>query len=387
MIYTRGSGCYGINGADTVSYDAALMSQAVGRPCACSCRARTRWRGKTTARRSSSISASASIATGPSSRGTTRPGRRSRGGRPGHTQPGNIVTGFLAGFAAGRVRAALAGAAAPAAFANGQNAVPSYVTGCVGGACGGTGTVKSERVLSHSVESPFWTGPLRSPNRLQNTFAHECFMDEIAAKVEGRSGRVSSAASARSAADRAVVKAAAKAANWQPRPSPTRRARGRTGRVAQPAAACSLRAVRRRQRLLRDGRRSRRESGHRRGDGEAPRAWRSTRGPISNPDGIRTRPKAARCTGMSRALMEEVTWDDEKVTSVDWRTYHTIPGRLQHPEDRDRVDQHDGRRSLRRGGDVDHRRRARDRERDLRCDRCATAAGAVYAERVKAALG
>ena len=32
VIFTRGSGCYGINGADTVSYDAALLSQAVGRP-------------------------------------------------------------------------------------------------------------------------------------------------------------------------------------------------------------------------------------------------------------------------------------------------------------------------------------------------------------------
>ena len=29
---TRGSGCYGLNGADTVSYDAALLSQAVGKP-------------------------------------------------------------------------------------------------------------------------------------------------------------------------------------------------------------------------------------------------------------------------------------------------------------------------------------------------------------------
>jgi CO/xanthine dehydrogenase Mo-binding subunit len=27
-----GSGCYGINGADTVSYDAALLSQAAGKP-------------------------------------------------------------------------------------------------------------------------------------------------------------------------------------------------------------------------------------------------------------------------------------------------------------------------------------------------------------------
>src|SRR5262249_11467624 len=32
VIFTRGAGCYGINGADTVSYDAALLSQAVGKP-------------------------------------------------------------------------------------------------------------------------------------------------------------------------------------------------------------------------------------------------------------------------------------------------------------------------------------------------------------------
>ena len=48
VVFTRGSGCYGINGADTVSYDAALLSQASAGRCACSCRARTRWRGRTT---------------------------------------------------------------------------------------------------------------------------------------------------------------------------------------------------------------------------------------------------------------------------------------------------------------------------------------------------
>ena len=32
VVFTRGAGCYGMNGADTVSYDAALLSQAVGRP-------------------------------------------------------------------------------------------------------------------------------------------------------------------------------------------------------------------------------------------------------------------------------------------------------------------------------------------------------------------
>jgi CO/xanthine dehydrogenase Mo-binding subunit len=29
--------------------------------------------------------------------------------------------------------------------------------------------------------------------------------------------------------------------------------------------------------------------------------------------------------GMSRALGEEVTWDDRHVTSIDWRTYHSLP--------------------------------------------------------------
>jgi CO/xanthine dehydrogenase Mo-binding subunit len=29
--------------------------------------------------------------------------------------------------------------------------------------------------------------------------------------------------------------------------------------------------------------------------------------------------------GMSRALGETVTWDDEKITSVDWRTYRSLP--------------------------------------------------------------
>ena len=48
-----------------------------------------------------------------------------------------------------------------------QNAAPSLRDRCVGGACGGTGTVSSERVLMHVVASPFWTGPLRSPWRLQ----------------------------------------------------------------------------------------------------------------------------------------------------------------------------------------------------------------------------
>jgi CO/xanthine dehydrogenase Mo-binding subunit len=29
--------------------------------------------------------------------------------------------------------------------------------------------------------------------------------------------------------------------------------------------------------------------------------------------------------GLSRALGEEVTWDEARVSSIDWRTYHSLP--------------------------------------------------------------
>jgi CO/xanthine dehydrogenase Mo-binding subunit len=48
-------------------------------------------------------------------------------------------------------------------------------------------------------------------------------------------------------------------------------------------------------------------------------------GPISNPDGLRNQAEGGALQGMSRALGEEVTWDELKVTSVDWSTYHSLP--------------------------------------------------------------
>lgn len=48
-------------------------------------------------------------------------------------------------------------------------------------------------------------------------------------------------------------------------------------------------------------------------------------GPISNPDGLRAQIEGGTLQGMSRALGEEVTWDEQEVTSIDWRTYHSLP--------------------------------------------------------------
>ena len=134
------------------------------------------------------------------------------GGRPGAGTPGNLVTGTLAGFepAAFQPRSP---APAPTTFANNSNAVPSYVTGAVNGRAGGTGTIATQRVVTHNVRSTFFTGPLRSPDRLQNTFAHESFIDEIAAslRVDPVEYRLKHLSDPRL---KAVVTAAAKAANW-----------------------------------------------------------------------------------------------------------------------------------------------------------------------------
>src|SRR5262249_19251808 len=47
-------------------------------------------------------------------------------------------------------------------------------------------------------------------------------------------------------------------------------------------------------------------------------------GPVSNPDGMRNQLEGGALQGLSPALGEEVTWDDQKVTSIDWRTYHSL---------------------------------------------------------------
>jgi nicotinate dehydrogenase subunit B len=324
VIYTRGSGCYGINGADTVSYDAALLSQAVGRPVRVQLS-----RKDEMAHENFGLAFVVDQRVGLDNAGNIiawdyEAWSPIRGGRPGHTLPGNQVTGFLSGFAPAPFAPRSPAPAPNGPLANGSNVVPSYVTGTVNGAAGGTGTVKCERMLSRVVESPFWTGPLRSPNRLQNTFAHECMMDELAAAakadpVEYRLRHL------RDPRLRAVVQQVAKAANWQARPSPripNPQSRIPSGVASGRGVAC----------VLYEG-----DNGYcamvadvdvhlDTGVIDVKRLVMALdSGPISNPDGLRSQAEGGALHGMSRALFEEVMWDDEKVTSVDWRTYRTFP--------------------------------------------------------------
>ncbi|HWY75069.1 MAG TPA: molybdopterin cofactor-binding domain-containing protein, partial [Verrucomicrobiae bacterium] len=190
----------------------------------------------------------------------------------------------------------------------------------VGGSAQGTGTVKSERSLLHNVQSSFWTGPLRSPQRLQNTFAHESFMDELAAraKADPVAFRLRHLSDPRLIG---VVNAAAKAANWETRISPKPRT-NKTGVAGGRGMAC----------VAYEG-----DNGYAAmvaevevdqdtGKVAVKRIVTSNdSGPVSNPDGLRNQMEGGTLQGMSRALMEEVTWDDQNVTSINWKTYHTLP--------------------------------------------------------------
>ncbi len=182
VVFVRGAGCYGINGADTVSYDAALLSQAVGKPVRVQLS-----RQDEMAWENYGFPYVIDQRVGIDADGTIvawdyEAWFASLGGRPGTSTPGNVITGMLAGFSPAPF-APRAAAEPGGRFNNGSNAAPSYVVGRVGGSAGGAGVVTSERVLTHTVASPFFTGPLRSPSRLQNTFAHECLLDEVAAHV------------------------------------------------------------------------------------------------------------------------------------------------------------------------------------------------------------
>jgi nicotinate dehydrogenase subunit B len=318
VIFTMGAGCYGLNGADTVSYDAALMSQAAGRPVRVQLTRKDEmaWENYGTAYvidQRVGVDRNGTIVAWEYEAWT--PGL---GGRPGYNNPGNVITGFLAG-AEPQPFTPRTPAPDPTNYANNLNIAPSYVAGSVGGRKGGTGTITSERVLSHNLRSHFWTGPLRSPERLQNSFAHESIMDEVASAV----GADPVAFRLKHLSDQRlidVVTAAARAADWKPRPSPQPSIR-KIGVARGRGISCVLYEGNNGYCALIADVEVNQDTG-----AVTVKRFVAAQdcGPISNPDGLKNQVEGGIMQGMSRALGEEVTWDATKITSIDWRTYRPV---------------------------------------------------------------
>jgi nicotinate dehydrogenase subunit B len=318
VIYVRGSGCYGLNGADAATFDAALLSQAVGKPVRLqfSRQDEMMWENFGSAcviEHRAALRSDGRIAVWDRENWVA-----SLGNRPGYDRPGNVISGMLAGYEPEAL--APGPAKAPKGrLRNQSNTVPAYLAGCIGNVCGGDGTVRRERVLTHTVRSPFFTGPLRSPLRIQNTFGNECFMDELCAyaKADPVAFRLQHLRNSRLIA---VLEAAAKASKWETRASPIHRPQ-RTGAADGRGIAC----------VAYEG-----------GNGYAALVAEVTVnletglvqptrfvvaldcGPISNPDGLRNQIEGGILQGTSRALVEEVTWDSKRITSIDWETYHSL---------------------------------------------------------------
>jgi CO/xanthine dehydrogenase Mo-binding subunit len=316
VLQVEGSGCYGLNGADSAAFDAAILSQSVGKPVRLQYTRKDEHTGADHFGPAYIINLKAGVDDkGQIAAWDYEAWTLSKGNRPNGNTPGNIISGALAGFATPPIVPTTSPAVATT-FSNNANAAPAYGSGCVGTACGGTGSVKSERVLVHTIQSPFFTGPLRSPNRLQNTFANESFMDEIAAavKVDPVQYRLRHLTDPRLID---VLNAAAKAASWDTRPSP-KPGNARTGVVSGRGVAV----------LLYEG-----DNGYSSmvADVEVNQdtgaivvkrfVVSGDSGPISNPDGLRNQTEGGTLQGMGRALFEEVRWDDRSLTSMNWITY------------------------------------------------------------------
>ena len=161
--------------------------------------------------------------------------------------------------------------------------------------------------------SPLRTAHLRDPGGPQVHFAVESFMDEVAYQtgVDPVEFRLKHVTDAR---DLAVIKAAAEKAGWQPHTAPRKQAKGDL-MVGQGLAYA-----------VRGGTRVAMVA-----DVEVNRAtgrvwvrkWTVAHdcGQIVNPDLLRLTIEANVVQSTSRALLEEVKFDEKNVTSVDWHGY------------------------------------------------------------------
>jgi CO/xanthine dehydrogenase Mo-binding subunit len=175
-------------------------------------------------------------------------------------------------------------------------------------------------------ETPLRTGNLRDPNGPQVAFASESFMDELAAaanadpvafRMKLLTASTTDDSGFKRARSIAVVKAAVEAFGWDTRPSPKRRDTGNilTGRgiaysIRSQTVVAEIAEVE-----------VNRQTGH---------VWVKRLvcahdcGLVINPEGLRRTVENGMLHSLSRALHEEVQFDTEKVTSVDWNTHPTL---------------------------------------------------------------
>jgi CO/xanthine dehydrogenase Mo-binding subunit len=315
VIFKPGPGSYGRNDADDCAMDAAILAKAAGRPVRLQYMRDqgTGWDPK-----------------GPAS---------THQAKAGLNVAGEVIAYEFTSKAFSRVDVDTNGGK-PQDTLTGQTLGVALKSGDGFGVPAESYAVANKRLAWETIPplldraSPLRTSHLRDPVGPQIHFASESFIDEVAAAVnadpiEFRLRHI------KEPRDVAVIKAAAEKAKWETRPSPRR---------DQTGAKVSGRGIAYAQR-----------NGTRVAviaevdiDRSTGKIWARKFtvahdcGQIINPDGLVKCIEGNIVQGVSRALWEEVTFDRNTVTSVDWITYPILditetPGQvdvvlINHPE-------------------------------------------------------
>lgn len=289
VIYVEGSGCYGRNGHEDAVADALMLSRAVGKP------VRVQWMRH--------------------DEHTVAP----RG--PAHIvdiEGGVDEKGHIAFLRAEtwavQLPARLPPVAMPALKAAGIEQDENLFAGNTLGNFAPSYSIEPiELSANHINDMPVRVSWIRGPGRVQNVFANESFMDELAdmARVEPAQFRLRHLTDARG---RASLERVLKLARWEPGESGklqggVRRGRGlayckysnATVYVAMVADVAVDEAS---------------------GMVKLERAFMTHDcGFMVNPDGVLNQVQGQIIQAASRALLEEVRWDAGAETSVDWNSY------------------------------------------------------------------
>jgi nicotinate dehydrogenase subunit B len=286
-IYVEGAGCYGRNGHEDAAADAALLSRAVNRP------VRVQWMRA-------------------DEHGWDPKGPPSLlDMRAGIDRSGNVVAWESELFIpqGGATNVPLLGADLAELSSLGQ-----LSPGGVLNDLAIPYDFPNVKATAHRLEStplrPSW---IRSPGRLQNTFANESFIDETAAElgVDALDFRLSHLDDSRG---KELLERLAKLSNWRARPKPDRSADVVTGRglsyVKYELVRTYVGAV------------AEVKVDRKTGEIAVERFYVAHDcGQIVNPDGVRNQIEGCIVQTVSRVIKGAVTFDRSKVTSIDWASY------------------------------------------------------------------
>ena len=292
-LYFEGSGCYGRNGHEDAAADAALLAKLTGKP------VRVQW---------SRADEHGWDPKGPPTLIDLRASLDGSGGVLAWESEFFIPQQTPNGFNVPLVAATLAGLPSDDHIAPGnifQNSNIPY-------------KFPNIRTVCHRLETtPFRPSWIRTPGRMQNTFANECFMDELAAAagadpIEFRRKYLDP----NDKRGLEVLERVADLAKWDKRPSP-KAAPTDDVITGRGVTYCKYELVRTYIAAVA-------EVEIKRSTGEI----RCTRfylahdcGQIINPDGLKNQIEGNVIQTVSRTLKEELKFSRSAVTSVDWASY------------------------------------------------------------------